>query len=181
MVLLALLLPPAVAVRASLDLAGLHLLDLVVVGLTTCSLAIFFSVALARQGGHWQRRIWEVTLGMVVGAGMAASQIIAVLDGLLREETTFVRTPKHGAGTAPIPAFKGGALQAAQVLTWAMGLYYAAAIPWAMSQDLWGSLPFMLLFGAGFWSVGFGLLPEISLLRVPTGARTETDEVPAAK
>ena len=178
MVLLAVLLPPTIAARSALGLHDLQLIDLLVILSTTGSMTLFFGTALTRQGRPLLQHIWEIPLTMALGAGMAISQGLAVLEGLTNDDVTFVRTPKHGTQGTMIT--RGGDTRPlARMLTLCLALYYAAAIPWAIHEAHWGSLPFMLLFACGFWGVGLGLLPDLRL--GPTAARTETGQAPAAK
>ena len=97
-------------------------------------------------------------MAMAVGIGCSASQTLAVLEGLLSDDATFARTPKKGADghTKVIPAVPW--LRAG--LTGAMALYLSAALAWAAVQGWWFSLPFMLLFAAGFVSVSLKLWLE---------------------
>jgi cellulose synthase/poly-beta-1,6-N-acetylglucosamine synthase-like glycosyltransferase len=182
LIALAILLPPTVAARARLGLSGLDLVDLVVVSLTTGSIGLFFASALTRQGRRLRDHIWELPMTMALGVGLCASQTLAVLDGLLGADSTFVRTPKLGstAGTArPTQAWT-----AASALSWGLALYYAAVIPWAAANGHWGSMPFILLFAAGFWMVALGLSPRLRPgFSVPSGAEAapQRDEARAAK
>jgi len=153
----------------------------VAVSMTTGSMVLFFCTALTRQGLPWRGCLLEVPAAMALSAGIAGSQTLAVLDGLVRTDTTFVRTPKHGSRSGPVQAPAVRSRPIALALTLIMAVYYMAAIPWALGQGHWGSTPFMLFFGAGFGSVAIGLLPRLTLARPPTGAATETGGVPAAK
>ena len=45
-------------------------------------------------------------------------------------------------------------------VTGGMALYFMAALAWALSQGWWSSLPFMLLFTAGFTGVSLSLWLE---------------------
>lgn len=180
LILLAVLLPPAVSARAALGMSSLHLLDLGVVAMTTGSIALFYAAAIRGQGRSVRAHLAEIPLTMALGVGMAPSQTLAVFDGLVGNDTTFVRTPKHGEHeqkAAPTSMRSGSA---ARVLTWGLALYYAGVIPWAIIDGHWGSLAFMLLFAIGFWMVSLGILPPVKY-RQPAAVRTETDEAPAAK
>jgi len=180
-ILLAVLLPPAVAARAALDLQVLHLIDIVVIAMTTGSIALFYGMTLRRQGVPVHTRLLEIPSTMALGVGMAASQTLAVMDGLARDDTTFVRTPKHGSVPIPGTAAPARSRPAARLLTWSLALYYAAVLPWAMAQGHWGSLLFMLLFAVGFWMVGLGLLPPLKSGARQAEAGTERGAAPAAK
>jgi len=181
LVLLALLLPPAIGARSSLGLQHLYVIDSLFVVLCTGSMMVFYGSALCQQEDTRLHRLWEVPLTLALGVGMAASQTIAVVEGILWKDTTFIRTPKHGSLRSEHPTVVPRGRTIAQVLTWSLALYYAAAIPWAITEGHQSNLPFMLLFAVGFGGVGIGLIPEFRYPKRGTVAATETDVAPAAK
>jgi hypothetical protein len=110
--------------------------------------------ALGRSGAQ---RLLDVPAAMALGIGMSVRQTRAVLEGLLGRTGEFVRTPKRG--DAPRAARYRAAVR------WPLGeLALALWCGWglvdAAHQGLWGSLPFLGLFFAGFAWVGVRALPE---------------------
>ena len=73
---------------------------------------------------------------------------MAVIEGLFSNDATFVRTPKQGSRGVPIsvPRNRNSRL----LITGGMTVYYLCTILWVIHGDYWSSLPFVLLFGAGF-------------------------------
>ncbi len=155
-IVMALLLPLAVAARGHGDLAEALFLDLPAFVLASVSIAVFYMLA-ERDAwpGAWRSRLWRIPLTMALGIGMAVNQTRAVVEGLFGRDVTFARTPKAGEQTLRryrlavgwTPLFELG-----------FAAYYAAAIGWALAQGYWASLPFMLLFGWGFAFVGWSSL-----------------------
>jgi cellulose synthase/poly-beta-1,6-N-acetylglucosamine synthase-like glycosyltransferase len=105
---------------------------------------------------RWRRALWLPSL-LVIGVGVAWSTSLAVLSAFWSRDLHFVRTPKFGIGPS------GGRWRGRQYATghpWgglaelALGLYCAWAA-WVLGeQGQYGVLPFMLLYTAGFLTVG---------------------------
>ncbi len=65
-------------------------------GFATAALGVFYGVAArARDPARWPRRLALVPVIMILGAGIALGQSLAVLRGLGRRDTPFQRTPKY--------------------------------------------------------------------------------------
>ncbi len=105
--------------------------------------------ALGRAGRH---RLRDVPAAMSLGIGMCVSQTRAVLSGLFSETGEFVRTPKRG--DAPRAAGYRAILHGIPGLELLLASWFAWGIFRAVSQGMWGSLPFLLLFLSGFLWVG---------------------------
>ena len=156
--LLALLLPPSILARASVLSDNWLWLDVLTVLATTGSISVFYGQALTRGGHSARARWWEIPAAMAVGIGCSASQTIAVIEGLVSNDATFERTPKQGSRqrtrvVSAVPWIRAS-------VTGGMALYFMAALAWALSQGWWSSLPFMLLFTAGFTGVSLSLWLE---------------------
>jgi cellulose synthase/poly-beta-1,6-N-acetylglucosamine synthase-like glycosyltransferase len=59
------------------------------------SLGYFYGVTAKARGGNWGRRLWLVPAIMILGAGIALSQTLAVLRGISGRRSPFRRTPKY--------------------------------------------------------------------------------------
>jgi cellulose synthase/poly-beta-1,6-N-acetylglucosamine synthase-like glycosyltransferase len=110
-----------------------------------------------------------IPLATLLGIGMAVNQSLAVAEALAGRRTPFVRTPKNGGGVGsyrvsawvPVP------------LEIALAAVHLGTAAWAVGAGIWGSVPFLLLFGAGFAWTGVGGLAE--LLRKPFVGAARTD------
>ncbi len=150
--LLAVLLPLTLA--AEPRLGGLaHLAGFV---LCTCSVILFYDASQRAIGRPLRARLFDVPAAVALGIGMCASQTRAVLEGLFGGTGAFVRTPKRGNAPARL-AYR----PSARGLPWielALTAWFAVAIPVALARQLFGVLPFLLLFFAGFaWVAGLAL------------------------
>jgi cellulose synthase/poly-beta-1,6-N-acetylglucosamine synthase-like glycosyltransferase len=119
---------------------------------STLSVMTFYACGQRAVGRTLRACCIDVPAAMALGIGMSVSQTLAVLEGWFAGTGVFVRTPKRGAATRTRSyrsALKG--LPGVEV---AFAAWFAWALWNAVHQQLWGTLPFLLLFFAGFAWVG---------------------------
>ena len=79
----------------------LFLIDGLLLTFATASIAFFYALPLkARWPRSWWKRLGIVPAIMVLGAGLALSQTTALVRGLTRRPTPFLRTPKYDHSAA---------------------------------------------------------------------------------
>jgi glycosyltransferase involved in cell wall biosynthesis len=167
MIPLAVLMPITVVVRVSHGWMEVLLLDLPFFATATMSVVVFY-VASQREihATPWQRVKYLPYL-MALGIGMAVNQARAVVEALLGHQTVFTRTPKsgvQGGGASPAPRKRYRVAVSLQpLLELALAAYFTLAVVWVIDRGVWYSLPFLLLFQAGFAYVG--LMSAIEGLR----------------
>ena len=157
MIPLAVLMPIAVVVRVSHGWIEVLLLDLPFFALATMSVCVFY-VASQREirATPWQRLKYLPFL-MALGIGMSVNQARAVLEALLGHQTGFTRTPKLGVKAGERPASRQRYRVAVSLqphLELALAAYFTLAVLWVADRGVWYSLPFLVLFQAGFAYVG---------------------------
>ncbi len=123
------------------------------------SLVYFYGVtAQARGGESWRRRLFLVPAIMIIGAGIALEQTVAVARGLAGRRTPFRRTPKYSVAHATDGSWRTAAYRIPSagpaLLECAAGgaLLTAGAMEALLSNVLPSAL--VLLFGIGFLCVG---------------------------
>lgn len=151
---------------------------LVMFVLCTASVLFFYDRSQRALGRGVRARLRDVPAAMSLGIGMCVSQSSAVLEGLFQDTGEFVRTPKRGdapdADASPSSGAPGAAaayraiLRGLPGLELLLALWLAWAVVAALRNDMWGSLPFLVLFFSGFAWVGSSSL--VSWVR----ARRET-------
>lgn len=163
-VLLALLLFPSALARRALGLEHLLWLDLAVFTAATVPFLLFYGSAGRRRGRSWREVVPGVARTLALGIGLSVPVSRAVVRGLGSARDPFRRTPKRGAsrrsgyGGRVLPADTAARL----VLAGLMAAYLAAAV----ARGMWASVPFVLLFLAGFLALAVEGLPR------STGAST---------
>lgn len=163
MAALAVLLPPTLVVREELGWrvpggrALLSGLDLGTLGAGTLAMVVFYGVAIHRSRSGF--RPLDLGFALCVGAGMSLTNAVEVLRGLLLGPGVFVRTPKRGSGRGQglyrVPARP---LMVAAELS--LAALYGALLVHVLETQVWGALPFVLLYLVGFSAVGGGTALE---------------------
>ncbi len=146
--LLALLLPLSVYVHERFAGWG-HLVFFL---LCTFSVVLFYETSQRALGRPGWSRLRDIPAAISLGIGMCVSQTRAVFEGLFRETGAFVRTPKRG--DAPAKKRYRAALHGVPGIEIAFAAWFAWAIAMAVQRNLWGTLPFLVLFFSGFAWVG---------------------------
>ena len=165
--LLGVLIVPSALARRSLGLEGWLALDVVVFIGATVSFLIFFSAAGRRRGRPWSQLVPTAIVTLALGIGLSATVSRAVLRGALGSaRDPFHRTPKRGDSSV---RYLSPRVPADVVTKLALTLWMVACGIVAVQESLWGSLPFVLLFGSGYmWLVLGELWPTPTAWRAPS-------------
>jgi cellulose synthase/poly-beta-1,6-N-acetylglucosamine synthase-like glycosyltransferase len=171
MVALSLLMFPSMLVRHNMGWYEMLLVDVPLFLAATASVSSFYVVSQKEIYSDWKSRIRYLPFLMSLGIGMSLNNARAVLEGLVGRETSFVRTPKYRIESTgddwKVKKYRGakGYLPAVEI---ALGLYFTATVAYAASHQIFGTLPFLVLFQVGFLYTGF-----LSLFQGPrSGERT---------
>src|SRR3989442_12395176 len=97
----------------------------------------------------------------------------AVIEALIGKKSAFARTPKFNIegkqGTFAKKSYKNkaGWMPYAEVL---LGLYFSLAVVYAISNENYATVPFLLLFVWGYLYTGSMSLGQTYFARLPFGA-----------
>ena len=149
---LGILIVPSALARQALGLDAWLYVDILVFLGATASFLLFFSAAGRRRGRAWRHLIPTALLTLALGVGLSATVSRAVVRGAVgRRRDPFQRTPKRGDGAPRYvsPAIATDTLIKGALVAWMLGSGWLA-----VQHGLWGSLPFVVLFGSGYaWLV----------------------------
>ena len=160
MVALTLLIGPAVWLRRGIGARELALIDLPIIATSLVSIAVFYLVSQRKAHGRWRDALPHLPALMAVGVGISINNAHAVIAGLSGRETEFRRTPKYaldadGADTLATRKYRARR-GFDSFVELALGLYFAGLVIAALADGLWGAVPFLALFAAGFLYTGLG-------------------------
>ncbi|MGH7418254.1 MAG: c-type cytochrome, partial [Candidatus Rokuibacteriota bacterium] len=157
MLVVVLLSVPVLAVGAltpSATTLGLASVVFALASVGPASMLVYAQVVLPESG--WRRAL-RLPSTMVIGVGVAWSTSLAVLSAFRGRDLRFVRTPKFGIGPGG-GQWRGtvyaGGRPWGGVVELGLGLYCAWTAWLVSSHGQYGVLPFMLLYTAGFLTVG---------------------------
>jgi cellulose synthase/poly-beta-1,6-N-acetylglucosamine synthase-like glycosyltransferase len=170
MAALACLLPAAVVLRDQLGWRVpfgqpmLSALDLTMLTAGTFAMFWFYAAAILRTDGRMTlARATDLLFALCLGAGMSISNAFEVIAGCFSRGSEFVRTPKRG----DVARDRAMAQYRTRLRTTVLGIesiflaYFAASLAYALYFELWGALPFLLLYLIGFGAVVGGHLMEM--------------------
>jgi cellulose synthase/poly-beta-1,6-N-acetylglucosamine synthase-like glycosyltransferase len=173
---------PNMLIRRQMEHPELLMLD-VPLFLATCGSVVAFYVIAHHDlyGGRWQA-LKRLPAVMALGIGLSINNGRAAIEGLFGGDVEFVRTPKSGAMDG-----RPGSLARRYRGRWpwhntielAFGIYCTATFVIAVITESWASVPFLLLFCAGFSYVGVTSLYEALRLRLGQGDSELTAQAPS--
>ncbi len=172
----ALLLIPALGVRAEHRIDWLVVLDLILFVASTCSVLLFYAEGQKLVGG---RLGWKEILAVVpFGIGVSVRNAAAVLEGMMLSAGHFSRTPKKGQGTIESSSERPPRFPLPELL---LVLLMSIAAVSLLIDGAIGALPVVLLFLGGFASTGIlGLTEFASAFRAPASPPSEIAKPQAA-
>jgi cellulose synthase/poly-beta-1,6-N-acetylglucosamine synthase-like glycosyltransferase len=160
---------PNMLIRGEMAHPELLMLD-VPLFLATCgSVAAFYVVAQSDLYGERWQALKRLPAMMALGIGLSINNGRAAVEGLFGRDVEFIRTPKHGAADGtPVRRAEGyrGRWSWHNTIELGFGVYCTATLITAIVTESWASVPFLLLFCAGFTYVGVASLYEALRLRL---------------
>jgi cellulose synthase/poly-beta-1,6-N-acetylglucosamine synthase-like glycosyltransferase len=176
MVLLSMILLPAMIVRFYQGWFQILVIDLPLFIASTCSISSFYLAAeRAIFPKTWKRTFLYLPFIMAVGIGLSVRNAVAVLEAIFGVKSDFVRTPKyrveagaHGSDAWATKKYRktAGWMPYAEVL---LGIYFAAAVVYAIEMENYATVPFLLLFVWGYLYTGLMSLGQTYIDRLRFG------------
>jgi cellulose synthase/poly-beta-1,6-N-acetylglucosamine synthase-like glycosyltransferase len=154
MLLLAVLMFPAMVIRYNMGWYEMMIVDVPLFLGATMSVCSFYVMSQREVFGEsWKNRLRYLPAVLAVGIGLTVSNAKAVMEALLGVESEFTRTPKYGvlgAGDEWRQKRYRGNVTLLPFVELLLGLYFTIMMFYAASNGIYGTLPFIVLFQAGF-------------------------------
>jgi cellulose synthase/poly-beta-1,6-N-acetylglucosamine synthase-like glycosyltransferase len=179
MIPLSILLPVTVVVRVSHGFYEVLFLDIPFFAAATFSVVAFYAASQREQGRTFWQQVKYLPVVMALGIGMSVNQARAVVEALMGYETGFTRTPKHGVerpGQSVAKKRYKAAVTFQPIVELGLAAYMTYGVMYLVERQVYYSLPFLVLFQAGFAYVGLASLYEglrgrvVRWVRVPAPA-----------
>ncbi len=154
MVLLSVLMFPAMVIRYNMGWYEMMLIDIPLFIGATMSVCSFY-IASQREifGSAVWSRLKYIPAVLAMGIGLSVNNAKAVIEAVLGHESEFSRTPKYRveqAGDEWKQKRYHGSLNFVPFVELLFGLYFTAMAVYAVSNEIYPTLPFILLFQAGY-------------------------------
>ena len=157
MIGLSLLMWPSMIVRYDMGFTEMLLIDVPLFAAATLSVFNFYLLCQREAYADWRTRVKYLPAVIAVGIGLAINNTRAVFEALFGGPGEFSRTPKYGIERAHDEWQQKRYHQSMgiqPVIEVAFGLYFTGSVIYALTHGLYGSLPFLILFQAGFLYTG---------------------------
>src|SRR5262250_560270 len=158
MVLFSVTLLPVMIVRFYQGWFQMLVIDLPLFLASTCSISSFYLVAQKEiRPKSWWRTFFYMPFVMAVGIGISIRNAQAVLEAIVGKKTEFARTPKFkiegkkDTFVAKKYRNKAGWIPFAEVF---LGIYFAGTVVYAITNENYATVPFLLLFVWGYLYTG---------------------------
>ena len=175
MALLSILIFPAMYVRYNMGWTEMLLIDIPLFLAATMSFFNFYMVSQRELYPDWRARLKYLPFLMSIGIGLSVNNTRAVLEALFRNESEFARTPKYGIERASDDWAGKKYHQTVGVqslIELGLGLYFTGTVFYALINQIYGTLPFLMLFQVGFLYTGL-----LSILQQFTGNEEMAPEI----
>jgi cellulose synthase/poly-beta-1,6-N-acetylglucosamine synthase-like glycosyltransferase len=157
MSVLSVLMFPAMWVRYSMGWTEMLLIDVPLFAAATMSFCNFYMVSQRELYPDWKARLKYLPFLMSIGIGLCVNNTRAVLEAIFGKQSEFARTPKYGIERQS-DEWAGKkyhqSLGVQPIIELALGLYFTATVFYALTNQIYGTLPFLMLFQVGFLYTG---------------------------
>jgi cellulose synthase/poly-beta-1,6-N-acetylglucosamine synthase-like glycosyltransferase len=157
MCVLSVLMFPSMVIRYNMGWYEMLLIDVPLFFAATFSVCNFYMVCQREIHRDWRARIKYLPFLMSIGIGLCINNTRAVVEALCGKPSEFTRTPKYRieGETDDWLGKKYHQTVAVQPLfELALGLYFTATVFYALANQIYGTLPFLVLFQIGFLYTG---------------------------
>jgi cellulose synthase/poly-beta-1,6-N-acetylglucosamine synthase-like glycosyltransferase len=157
MCMLSVLMFPAMVIRYNMGWYEMLLIDVPLFFAATFSVCNFYMVCQREIHRDWRARIKYLPFLMSIGIGLSINNTRAVFEALLNRQSDFTRTPKYRIEGDSDEWFSKKYRQSVAVqplIELALGLYFTFTVFYALTNQIYGTVPFLVLFQIGFLYTG---------------------------
>jgi cellulose synthase/poly-beta-1,6-N-acetylglucosamine synthase-like glycosyltransferase len=182
MIVLSVLLLPAMIIRFYQGWFQMLYIDLPLFMASTFSISSFYLVSQKELfPRRWPRALLYLPFLMALGIGLTITNTRAVLEALIGKKSAFARTPKYRVESRQD---KVGATKYRRRLGWVpwiellIGSYFALTVYYAVDNENYITVPFLVLFVVGYWYTGLMSLLQGRFSGISLGTETHTKPFP---
>ena len=157
MSVLSILMFPSMVVRYNMGWTEMLLIDVPLFFAATMSVGNFYVVAQRELYSDWRQRLKYLPFLMSIGIGLCVNNTRAVLEAMFGKQSEFARTPKYGIERDSDEWAGKKYHQSVGVqpfIELALGLYFTATVFYALTNQIYATVPFLMLFQIGFLYTG---------------------------
>jgi hypothetical protein len=133
------------------------LIDVPLFFAATFSVCNFYMVCQREIHKDWRARLKYLPFLMSIGIGLSINNTRAVFEALFNKQSDFTRTPKYrieGGGDDWMGKRYRQSVAVQPLIELALGLYFTATVSYALANQIYATVPFLMLFQVGFLYTG---------------------------
>jgi len=157
MCVLSILMFPSMVIRYNMGWYEMLLIDVPLFFAATFSVCNFYMVCQREIHRDWRARIKYLPFLMSIGIGLSINNTRAVFEALFNKQSDFARTPKYrieGDADEWVGKRYRQSVAVQPLIELGLGLYFTATVFYALANQIYGTLPFLVLFQIGFLYTG---------------------------
>ncbi len=158
MIVLSTLLLPAMIIRFYQGWFQMMYIDVPLFLASTFSISSFYLVSQKELfPGRWYRTFLYLPFLMALGIGLTVTNSKAVLEALFGVKSAFARTPKYRVESKKSRVRTRKYRKGLGIVPWielAIGAYFFFTVVYAMQNENYVTVPFLVLFVLGYWYTG---------------------------
>jgi len=174
MIVLSVLLLPAMIIRFYQGWFQMLYIDLPLFMASTFSISSFYLVSQRELfPDKWHRSLLYLPFLMALGIGLTVTNTRAVLEALLGKQSAFARTPKYRVESKSDKVRASNYRRGLGWVPWLellIGCYFAVTVYYAVENENYITVPFLVLFVIGYWYTGLMSLLQGRLSGLSLGA-----------
>jgi len=182
MIVLSVLLLPAMIIRFYQGWFQMLYIDLPLFMASTFSISSFYLVSQRELfPGKWFRALIYLPFLMALGIGLTVTNTRAVLEALLGKQSDFARTPKYHVESKKDKVRANKYRRGLGWVPWVellIGCYFAITVYYAIDNENYITVPFLILFVVGYWYTGLMSLLQGRFAGISLSAETHTKPFP---
>src|SRR5262252_4046799 len=178
MCVMSILIFPSMVIRYNMGWYEMLLIDVPLFFAATFSVCNFYMVCQREIHKDWIARLKYLPFLMSIGIGLSINNTRAVFEAIFNKQSEFARTPKYhieGAGDEWIGKKYHQTVAIQPLIELALGLYFTATVFYALANQIYGTLPFLMLFQIGFLYTGL-----VSIVQQYAGESDAVAELPVS-
>ena len=157
MCVLSVLMFPSMVIRYNMGWYEMLLIDVPLFFAASFSVCNFYMICQREIHTDWRARLKYLPFLMSIGIGLSINNTRAVVEALFNTQTEFARTPKYrieGDADEWVGKRYRQSVAIQPFIELALGLYFTWTIFYALANQIYGTLPFLILFQIGFVYTG---------------------------
>jgi cellulose synthase/poly-beta-1,6-N-acetylglucosamine synthase-like glycosyltransferase len=157
MCVMSILIFPTMVIRYNMGWYEMLLIDVPLFFAATFSVCNFYMVCQREIHRDWRARIKYLPFLMSIGIGLSINNTRAVFEALLNKQSDFNRTPKYrieGEADEWVSKKYRQSVAVQPLVELVLGLYFTWTVFYALANQIYGTVPFLVLFQIGFLYTG---------------------------